>query len=108
MCRMWDFITPHSYYSLGETLHFITIICKSCTFLPHWDVSNECVIYCQYNHNLSYLRNVQTVSSFSSLLAFVGISKCIDSEVLFTFGSGGEGKCSFCFVAGKLEFLVSS
>lgn len=105
---MWDSITPHIYYSLGETLHFITIVCKSFTFLPHWDISNDCVIYCQYNHNLPYLRNVQTVSSFFSLLDFVGISNCIDSEVLFTFGSGGEGKCSFCVVAGWLELLVSS
>lgn len=45
MSRMWD-IVPHNYYSLGEILHFIIIICKSFSFLSHFDVGNDSVLCC--------------------------------------------------------------
>lgn len=78
----------HNYYFLGETLHFITVICKSFAFLIHWDVGNDCVIYRPYNHDLPYFRDVQTLSLFSPLVGFMGISKYIDSAAVFLFGSG--------------------
>lgn len=58
----------------------------------HSDVANDCVIYCQYNHKLPYFRNVQTLSLFSSLVGFMGVSKGIDSQLLL-LTVAGEGRC---------------
>lgn len=76
MCRMWGIVMPHNYYSLGEILHFTTIVRESFAFLTHSDVGNDSVIYLQYNHNLPYFGSVQALSLFSSLVGFMGISKC--------------------------------
>lgn len=84
---MWDTTVSHSYYSLGEILHFITIICKSFAFLTPSDVGNDSVIYRQQNHSLPYFRNPQILSLFSFPVDAMGFSKCIDSEVLFMFGN---------------------
>lgn len=88
MSWMWDMIMSHNYYSLGETLRFITITCKSSAFLIHWDVGNDCIIYRRYSHNLPYYRNVETLSLFSPLVGFMGISKYIDPAVVYLFGNG--------------------
>lgn len=78
----------HNYYSLGEILHFITVVFKSLAFLTHSDIGNDSVIYCQQNHNLPYFRNLQILSLFSLPVGVMGISKCVYSEVLFMFGNG--------------------
>lgn len=75
-------------HSLGEVLHFITIICESFAFLPRLDVGNDSAVYRPYNPYLPYVRNVQTLSLLSSPAGLMGISKPIDSEVAFMFGSG--------------------
>lgn len=87
MSRMWDIIMSHNYYSLDETLHFITIVCKSFVFLAHWDAGNDCVICCQHNHIVPYLE-----------------IRCYSHMVIHT----GESKCYFGFIAVELELLLTS
>ena len=74
--RTWGIIMSHNYYSLGEILHFITIVCGSFAFLTHSDVGDVSVTYLQCNHNLPYFGNLQTLSWLSSLAGFMGISQC--------------------------------
>lgn len=59
--RTWGIIMRHNYYSLGEILHFITIICGSFAFLTHSDVGDVSVTYLQCNHNLPYFGNLTDI-----------------------------------------------
>lgn len=62
-------------------------------FLTRSDAGDDSVIHLQHNHNRPYFGSVQTLSSFSSLVGFMDISKCIDSELLHvTVAMAGEGK----------------
>lgn len=74
--------------SLGEVLHFTTVVCASFAFLPHVGIGNDSAVCRQDNPNLPYVRNVQTLSLLSSPPGLMGISKPIDSEVVFMLGSG--------------------
>lgn len=41
---VWGIITSLDDRSLGEVLHFITVVCASFAFLPHVDVGNDSAV----------------------------------------------------------------
>lgn len=79
---------PHGLPLLVLVQNFTTIVCNSFAFLVHLDEGNDCAISCQYNHNLPYFNKVLTLSLFSSLPGFMGISKCVDPALWCLLGSG--------------------